>query len=475
MSGQADGTIYFKDWLPDQPDLNNIGLTEAKNVLPVDGSYRSFSALTAYSTTAPSRPVGALYPSGANGSTFFDSIYAGLQTALYVYTAATGWTNKSSATYGSTTDWDFVQFDELVIATNGVDVPQRHTLGSAAAFTALAVSTTAPIAKAVGVINRFVMLGNLEAAAGLTREHSVQWSGIDAPTNWPTPLSTTAVSVQSGLQDLYQELGPVRGIYGGDQHGIIVQAGGLTRATYIGGNVVFQFDTISKTHGAAFPNASININGILYFVSIRGFCATDGVNVIPIGDQKIDRYFLNNVSFPDAVRMTAAHDANKKLILWNVPTLTSSAGQPNLMLVYNYEEKRWTRTDQVSEVLFTPPAALPLLGPYGFTSIYQASTFTGTHGTAILTTGEIEPSPGAFARVNGIKPLIDQSALTVAMGTRNDRTSAVTYTGETSVNSRSGFADFRSEARYQRARITIAGTFNAAQGLEFMAVPSGGT
>jgi hypothetical protein len=79
--------------------------------------------------------------------------------------------------------------------------------------------------------------------------------------------------------------------------------------------------------------------------------------------------------------------------------------------------------------------------------------------------------------MQGIKPLVDVTlnAVTVAIGTRNDRSSSVSYTSETTANSRSGFANFRSEARYHRARLTITGTFNAAQGLEYEAVPSGYT
>jgi hypothetical protein len=230
---------------------------------------------------------------------------------------------------------------------------------------------------------------------------------------------------------------------------------------------VFQFDTISKTHGAYFRNASIFVNGVLYFVGARGFCVTDGVQVQSIGDGKVDRYFLDRVSFSNSERMHGAHDPRRKLLLWCVPTTTSTGGQPNLLLIYNYEEKRWARSDQVSEVLFTPPAALPQLGPHGFDSGNRVSTFTGTPGTAILTTAEMEPNPAGFAEEFVIKPLIDQAAVTIAMGTRDDRTSAVSFTAEQTANARSGVANFRKAARYHRARATVTGTFNAAQGIEY--------
>ena len=468
----------FGEWLPDLPDLGNPGLTVAMNVLPYDRSYKPYLPLTPLSVAGPSRPMGAFYPSGASGSTFYDFVYAGFQTSLYTYNSAIGWTNRSSTVYSATTTWDFEQFDELIIATNGVDVPQRHTLGSSTNFTTLAISGTAPIAKCVGLINRFLFLGNLEASGGVTREHVVQWSALDDPTNWPTPNSATAIATQSSSQELIKALGPVHEIYGGDQHGLIYQAGGLTRVTYIGPPAVFQFDTLSRTHGAAFRNASISVNDVTYFISLRGFCMTDGVQILPIGDGKVDRYFLGRVSFSNSERIRAAHDAVKKLIIWCYPSTGATAGQPDSLLIYNYEEKRWTQSDQVSECVFTPPSALPLLGPHGFDSSNRICSFTGTPGTAILASGEVEPQPGGCALINGIKPIIASSGtaptIGVQVGSRDDQATTVSYSSTTTPTARTGFADLRSDARYHRARVYIAGNFDKAQGLEIDATPTGG-
>lgn len=468
----------FGEWLPDLPDLGNPGLTVAMNVLPYDRSYKAYLPLSAVSVPGPSRPMGAFYPSGANGSSFFDSIYAGFQTSISVYTSAGGWTNRSATVYSSTTNWDFEQFDDLIVATNGVNVPQRHTLGATTNFTTLAISGTAPAAKCVGVINRFVFLGNLEASGGVTREHVVQWSAIDDPTNWPTPSSATAIATQSGSQKLIKALGPVQDIYGGDQHGLIFQIGGLTRVTYVGPPVVFQFDTLSRTHGAAFRNSGITVNESVFFVSLRGFCVSDGVTVASIGDGKVDRYFLSRVSFSNSERVRAAHDAVKKLIIWCYPSTGAVAGQPDSLIIYNYEEKRWTQSDQVSECPFTPPTALPLLGPHAFDASNQICTFTGTPGTATLTTGEVEPNPGKCALINGIKPIVSSPGLTptiaVQVGSRDDQGTTVSFSATTAPTSRTGFADMRSDARFHRARVFIAGNFDKALGLEIDATPTGG-
>lgn len=63
--------------------------------------------------------------------------------------------------------------------------------------------------------------------------------------------------------------------------------------------------------------------------------------------------------------------------------------------------------------------------------------------------------------------------MTVAIGYRNDLGSSPTYTSEATANSRTGFSNFRIDAKYMRIRSTITGNFEKATGLEFSAKPSG--
>jgi hypothetical protein len=104
-------------------------------------------------------------------------------------------------------------------------------------------------------------------------------------------------------------------------------------------------------------------------------------------------------------------------------------------------------------------------------------TFTGTPGTAVIEMGESEATPGGRSFVRGVRPFIDvtANAVTVAIGHRDHPQASVTYTSEVTANSRSGVCGFRNDARYQRVRLTIAGTFNSAQAVDVDAVPSGKT
>lgn len=92
--------------------------------------------------------------------------------------------------------------------------------------------------------------------------------------------------------------------------------------------------------------------------------------------------------------------------------------------------------------------------------------FGGAPGTAIIETGEVEGNENGRTYLSGIKPLVDTSSVTVAVGTRSDQASAVTYTSEVTPTTRTGIADFRSDAKYHRVRLTITGTFTAALGIQ---------
>jgi hypothetical protein len=490
----------FAEWLPDLPPFGNPGLTEAENVIPADTTYNPYLPIAGVGTALAARPQGATAALDSSGNAFF---YAGTATKLYVR-ASTAFTDKSGATTFTTASdgfWRFAQFDTTLVATNYADVPQAISVGSGGDFAVLAGTGTAPRARHVGVVNRFVVLGDTSDGTNGAVPNRLQWSAIDDATNWPTPGGATALSLQSGEQFLSADFGPVRSIVGGDQYGIVLQRSGVTRMTYIGGNVVFQFDTIEKNRGALFPNATVTVGRLVFFVASDGFYATDGVQVVPIGFNKVDNHFADSVDTDYLERMYGAVDFANKCIYWAYPSSSSASGLPNRVLIYNYEEKRWTRAEDEIEVLvtgLTSGISLDDIDDYyaslddvvpsldaqawaggnnlivGFDSTNKYGLLSGSAGTGIIESAEMEAHPGLYTRIHGVKPLVTGSpTITVALGTRNSLSDSVTYTAETTPTSRTGFADFRNESRYARYRVTLTGSFDAAIGAELQATPGG--
>lgn len=493
-------TILFKEWLPDQPPLLNSGLMEALNTIPRDGTYKQYLSIDPYGATLGSRCQGAFAALDTDGSSF---IYAGNNTALSVKSGGT-WTELSGATYSTAANgyWRFAQYEDLVIATNYADVPQASTIGAGATFGALA--TGAPFARQIGVIGQFVVLGDLNNTAGAAVPHKIQWSAIDDPRNFPTPNSSTAIASQAGEQYMPAELGAVTGIFGGDQYGIVGQNLGISRMSYIGGNAVFQFDTIERGRGIWFPNSAVEANGRVYFIAADGFFVTNGVTVEPIGKGKVDSFFLADVDQTYRERVTGAVDIGKNCIFWSYPNNVASSGTPNRLICFNYAEHRFTHINDNAQIIFnsfsdgytldqlTAGSAYPNLDDIGgsfdssfwqgglrevsaFSSDGRVASFTGDPLEAVFQTGELNPNPGGYFRMQGARPIANglQTAVSMSLATRDEQTEEELSFGTAGpYSSRSGLYDFNNEFRYGALQMRIPDGFTSAMGIEMHGVPT---
>lgn len=482
---EADGTIYFKEWLPDQPDLNNPGLTDVNNVIPAEGYFEPYRPLEATGNAIGGTPTGGIVTVSESGLTYIYGSSDNTGNSQIYEFQTPNWTAKAIAFGPSNNGFvDFVQYGNLVIAATKSEQPVALTVGATSSFSVIATSGTVPSANVVGAVGQFVVIGDTiwAATTGPSGHNYVHWSAIDDPRNWPVPNSATAIAAQSGAQELPNGLGNVRAIVGGDQYGLVFQQFGITRMTYIGGAAVFQFDLIESRKGAWAYRGVVNVGALTYFVSDQGFHVTDGVTVKDIGHGKVDKFFIEDLDVQWAqTNIRGAADFQRKIIYWLYPDDNSTNGAPNRIIAYNYAEDRWSKAAQEGRALFSGNGVVGgsdpdyKWGPLGFTTAGALAHFSATAGTATLVTAEIEPNSGGYSRTQGIKPHVAATvnAVTVAIGTRNDQITTPSFTSEVTANSRSGFCDFRSEARYHRARVTITGTFNAAQGLEFQVEPSG--
>jgi hypothetical protein len=337
-----DARTLFGEWLPDLPELNNPGLVEAKNCIPVDDSYSDFSALAPSGSTLPATCNGAVAVVDTSGD---PEIYAGTLTNIYER-VGTAWTGRSAGTLAASGYWRFAQFDDRVFATDYNDDIRYKTIGSAANFATL---SAAPNARQIGVINRFLIAGDLDQGAGAV-PYATQWSSIDNPLDWPTPGSSTARANQAGQQLLQAEHGAVTAIAGGQFWGLVFQKRAITRYTYVGGDVVFQIDNFERSRGCWCPQSHIQIGNLSYFIAHDGVFATDGQSVQPIGEGKVNRWLTERLNQGELDRVTAGVDWTNKCIYWSFPTIDSG---PDTVLIYSLIRNRFAWAEQDAELIFS--------------------------------------------------------------------------------------------------------------------------
>jgi hypothetical protein len=366
--------------------------------------------------------------------------------------------------------WEFVQWGNTMLATNGIDAPQVVTLGGSN-FAALA--GTPPKARHMAVVRDFVVLGNTDD--GTARPNRVHWSAINNSGDW-----TISANTQCDVQDLQGDGGWVQKVVGGE-YGLVFQERAVWKMTYIGSPVIFQFDLIERSRGAFAPQSVIGWGNMVFFLADDGFyMIVGGSPAIPIGAGKVDTTFLADLRTAYAYRVNAAIDPTNKLVMWAYPGSGSTDGTCNKIMVYNWAVKRWARVvgmtieallrwaatgysldglDSVSTSLDALSDSLDSRAWVGgaqnlaaFSTDHKSYTFTGTAMDAIVDTGEVQLTPGMRSSVLWARPLIDGNAATVALRTRNRQADTAAY-GSASSQDTTGICALRSNARYHSARV----------------------
>lgn len=486
---KSPGKFKYGEWLPDLAELDSSGLTEASNVIFSDAAYRPYKPLVPTSATMHGGSVLASYRASPGASL----IYTASTDGSNGYITATEPDFSSPLDVSASTPHPvdracFTQYDDKVILTWGYADPSFPAVAAVALaplyigngvsnFTVLTGAYgAAPVALYCGVVGQFVVVANFADTGGVgLGGNSMRWSGIDAPLNWPTPLSADAIAQQSGEQDMDIRLGNILGVCEGDQWSVVLMDGGIIRMTYIGGAVVFQFDTIKRAPGVLGPNAWIKVGQLIYYLSVTGAFLTDGTQSTPIGDGRIDRWFRTNADFAYPLNFDCGVDYAAKVLYWTFP-LIGNSGVPNAWLAYNYVENRWTHGLDNLRCFIRGQA--PFFSPYGLQAFNNSASgggFTGTPGVATLTTGEAELNPGGTALVTGFRPQVSGiSSVSVKVGSRMNQSDSVVLSAADTPDSFSGSANFLVDARYHRAEIDITGAFTQAIGGEFESTPTSG-
>jgi hypothetical protein len=299
------------------------------------------------------------------------------------------------------------------------------------------------------------------------------WPAIGDPTNWPVPLTNAALAVQSGYNDLQVDLGPVMFVAGYPLYSLVFQRFGITRAQYIGGNVVFSWQPYEFKRGCIAHGAAIKVGPIVYFLADDGFWYTDGANVVPVGtagdnSSGIDKWLWSNLNTAALEAIRAGYDSTLRCIFFAVPTGTNTL--PDTLLVYNLLSQRWTRALIASETLWTAdngangvPGTRQILGIMDQT--HTPDTLSGAPLTGYLETCDLYATDGLRRVTTGVRPHVNSTDLPlVTVGNRNSLADPVVYAPSNYVDAFSKIAPAMGGGIYNRARVqsTNAQSFQGA-------------
>lgn len=477
--------IPISEWKPDITDYENNGLMICTNVIPDSARYKPFPDALVYSTAATARVQGAYAYQHIDQNAY---IFAGDATKLYRLNGATltDISRTSGGAYNCDTEsqWEFINYGTRIIATDYNDVMQSFVVGSSSNFAAL--SASAPRCRTMAIVNNFVMVGNVvDTSYGLgTMPEAVWWSAIDDPTNWPQPATTAARQVQSDYQRLVGTGGQVRSIVGAQNYAVIIMDKNIWRGEYVGPPTVFNFNLAEDNRGTKLGNTVITDGRNVYYIDEDGFYVFDGVQSTPIGANKVDDWFKNDLAANFAYRISAAYDPINHLVMWSYPSTASTNGDCDKIIFFQTVDKVWGLIEMDLEYLVSllttgydmdtdidasdiplDTSAWPSLdsivymgGKFklgGFNLDHKLVYFDGQNLEANLTTGERQINEGGRAFVNSVLPICDASDVAVSIGSRTLQSGSVTYTGESTIQSQTGECNFRIDSPFHRFKFRI--------------------
>lgn len=476
--------------MPDSPALVGAART-ATNCIAEKNYYRPFPSFGSISNALTTRCFGGVSFADRAGTTF---TFAGDATKLYSLSGVTFSNISKAGDYSTLTDgnWKFAKYGTYIFATSYINDLQYFNLASSSLFAN--APGVPPRAKHIFVINQFVVLANLVDGTLGTASNALRWAAIDNPASagsW-TPSATTQSDAQL-LED--GDGGAIQGAVGSSTYAIIVQERAIIRMNYIGSPAVFSFEVVERLRGTPISGSVAGIGQDVFYIAEDGFQHFNGIQSIPIGQDKASKYFWSNLDNNYKDRVCSVIDPFNSLVLWAFPVAGATNGNPNRIIAYNYVSGHFTLIvatleyllqaltqgmtledlDSISTNLDILPFSLDSLAytggkllPGAFDENHKLGYFNGSSMTAIIETTEFEGAKNRMTEINQITPMIEgdsNSAVTVRMGSRNNRTDSIAYSSSLSDDS-FGRVMTRANARYHQVEATIASGFTKATGIE---------
>lgn len=452
--------IALGPWEPDRsPRLNDSILSVADGAFPTPDGWRPAKQIVYDEDPLALTCKGA---ASFTSSTGVSAIIAGTNTTLYRSTAG-GWSElQSGFNVQGNGRWRFAQFGGLAIATNGIDAMQKIDLGS---FVVTPLGGSPPKFTMLAVVKDFLVGGIWNGVV-----NTVGWSGINNPEFWTTAQRQADVNILASG-------GEVKGILGGE-YGVILQRNRITRMDYVGGNLIFQINETSSNIGCVTVHSVAQWGNLGFFLSDAGFMMWDGSQAVPIGEEKVNRWFFERYPASEWDLMSTAIDQVNKCVLWSMS---------DRVIVYNWVLQRWGTLPIAADIVFSgvtktimldeqDPAFGALdddLDGVGLPSFDDSSfvggdprtyfvngtgmgAMTGDPMAATFTGGDIELFPGKRANLRYVRPDIDvNSGVTLTIDGKQ-RLGDVYSASSASTIVVSGDMPCRASARYFRPTWAIA-------------------
>lgn len=473
----------FAPFEPDKASFNPTASALSVNAIPVADGWGPMPSLIPYSDPLSGPCFGATLGRDSDGGFF---IIAGTQSTLERLTG-TAWTDISgtSAPY-SVPDidrWNFARYGAQLLAAALGQPIQTYDVDAAGDFADLA---NAPEAKYVAVAGDFVVAGHL---ANLP--YTLKWSGINDATYW-------TVGERGSDEQILPDGDEITGIFGAPKGAFVFQRNAMRTMTFNpASGYTFTIDVAHPTRGSLAPLSIVQVGpGDFVFLCQDGFFRGWGANVTPIGVERVDKWFFDQINTDDLPIVRGVADPFEKIVWFQFPTVDGDYK----LLGYKWSLDRWCTADNagVTELvsLVTQAATIDSISDTidsvdiaidsrffkggspiftGFTTDNELAIFDGAPKEATLATAEIELSAPQRSFIDEARVYADTIDLTLTVGCRDYLGGPQVFNTPEAPNTVNGMTPVRVDTRLSQFVVTIAAgaTWTNCVGIDPVAEASG--
>lgn len=483
----------FGPWEPDKGETSPGKVFDAFGVTPQAEGWGPMSSLTVpmAATALPAQPRGVLALTTAAGSW---QVFAGTSTNMYKLQADYTFASVDAGrTVTSGDDWSMTKFGTKLLYTNTTDGLLAYDVEAGGAAVAIAAAK-APRQIFI-VANQVVGLDCLDNT-GTRNNRLIRASAFSDHTNWTTDGAD------------YQPIEDGGALIGGgalsETAAIVFQERAIRLMDYSSpsGSAYFALKLIASETGSVGARSIAIADGRAFWVSTEGmnmFSLSGGL--VPIGTERVNRWFLNTVDQGNLPLMQAAIDPVRKIVWWRMKrVIDSSTTVSEVMIGYAWQLDRWVppAMEQTSYLcrLATPGYVLDNMDPFGvldgistpldsrfwlggqplFAALdesYKFGAFAGSPMAAMIQTATGN-SP-VHGLINRATPIDDAANGTLSLGVKQQLSDGLTWKDAAS-KGRGGRVPLRGSGMNIAFKYTIAAgqAWTVAKGVDYVQSAAGG-
>ena len=464
---------------PFEPDRSIYAVevsTVVTNALPVRDGWGPKPSLVVFADALPAQCVGAVKVRTSTGA---HRIFAGTTAGLYELESNFTWTDVSgaSAPYAVPTGdrWQFEVFGDYLVAVNLTDDPQYIAIDAGTQFADLPGSP--PKARYVWTAGEFLVLGHIA-----DYPNRIQTSARGDAGAW-------TVGVDGADYQDFPDGEEIMGGIGAEKGAIIFQRTKIRQMVIAQvGDYSFQTAIINANRGVISPLSIAQIGpGRFFYYSADGFFL--GAEGTPIGAERVDRWFLEQLDTTYIGEVRAVADPFQKIVWVQAQGPTGA----KFLIGYDWQLDRWCYGDSnVTEMvsLVTPGVSWDSLAdlyasideadvPFdsalfaggsprfgAFDTSHRIGYYTGEAEAATIESADIELAPGKRAFLREVTVDTDCTDYTLKVGTSDKFGGTRTWSSAITPFSATGICHFRHPGKFHRLRLEMAAgaTWNHVRG-----------